>query len=103
MKVDVNPAPKSGAWVKKVAKLANLSIKEEDESKFEKQLVEILGYVEKLQEVDTTGVKITSQVTGLENVTRDDKASESLSQNVAVSQAKDTQNGMFKVPAILEE
>jgi len=88
--------------VKKVAQLANLTLKTEDEVKFEKQLNEILSYVEKLKEVDTKDVVITSQVTGLENVTREDTASPSLTQDAAISGAKQTHNGLFKVPGILD-
>ena len=88
--------------VKYVAKLANLSIKPEDEKKFEKQLNDILGYVEKLNEVDTKGVEITSQVTGLENVTREDKTAPSLTQEEVLSGTKSKHNGLFKVDAILE-
>lgn len=86
-----------------VAKLANLTLSKEEQGKFEKQLSEILSYVEKLKEVDTKNVEITSQVTGLENVTREDKPSPSLSQEEALSNSKSTHNGMFKVKAILEE
>ncbi|HVZ11959.1 MAG TPA: Asp-tRNA(Asn)/Glu-tRNA(Gln) amidotransferase subunit GatC [Patescibacteria group bacterium] len=89
--------------IKKVAKLANLKIKEADEAKFEKQLNDILVYVEKLKEVKTDGVEITSQVTGLENVTRKDKATPSLSQDEALSGTNSKHNGMFKVNAILED
>lgn len=89
--------------IKHVAKLANLTIDPKDEPKFEKQLNEILGYVDKLSEVDTKGVEITSQVTGLENVTREDVSAESLTAEEALSGAKKTKNGAFEVPAILEE
>ncbi len=89
--------------VKKVAKLANLTINPKDEPRFEKQLTDILGYVDKLKEANTEGVTITSQVTGFENVTRKDVSSESLTQEVALSGSKSTENGMFKVKAILEE
>lgn len=88
--------------VKKVAKLANLQINPADEPKFENQLTEILSYVEKLKEVNTDGVEITSQVTGLENITRDDKSTESLPQEIALQDAKSTENGSFKVKGILE-
>ncbi len=88
--------------VKHVAKLANLKVKDSDLPKFEKQLNEIVGYIEKLNEVDTEGVEITSQVTGLENVTRDDKSTESLTQEEALSGSNKTHNGLFKVPAILD-
>ncbi|MDP2585310.1 MAG: Asp-tRNA(Asn)/Glu-tRNA(Gln) amidotransferase subunit GatC [Candidatus Levybacteria bacterium] len=86
-----------------VAHLANLSLKPEEKNKFEKQLFEILTYVEKLKEVDTKGVETTSQVTGLENVTRNDEATPSLSQEEALSNAKSKHNGFFKVKAILTD
>ena len=62
-----------------------------------------VGQYDKLSEVDTKGVEITSQVTGLENVTREDKAAPSLTQEEAISGTKKTKNGMFEVNAILEE
>lgn len=58
--------------VKHIAKLARLGIKDGDEEKFAKQLSSIMGYVEKLDEVDVKDVQPTSQVTGLENVMRED-------------------------------
>ena len=89
--------------VSHVAKLANLPLKPDEEKRFEKQLSEILSYVEKLKEVDTKNVEITSQVTGLENVTREDETSPSLSQEEALSKAKTKHNELFKVKAILTE
>jgi len=88
--------------VSHVAKLANLQVKEEEKDKFQKQLSSILQYVNKLKEVDTKNVEATSQVTGLENVTREDEASLSLSQDEALSNSKSTFNEMFKVKAILD-
>lgn len=84
-----------------IAKLANLPLKPEEKEKFEKQLSEVLAYVEKLKEVDTKNVDITSQVTGLENVTREDETTPSLSQEKALSNTKSQHNGLFKVKAIL--
>lgn len=89
--------------VKKVAKLANLSLTPNEEVKFGKQLEDILTYVEKLNEVDTKNIEPTAQVTGLQNVKRDDTATQiSLTQDDALSGAKDQHNGFFKVKAILE-
>lgn len=59
--------------VRHIAKLARLGINETDIEKFSKQLSDILNYVEKLNEVDTSDVAPTSQVTGLENIMRKDK------------------------------
>lgn len=87
--------------VKHVAKLANLPLSPEEEKKFEKQLTEILAYVGKLNSVNTKNVEITSQITGLENVTREDQATSSLSQDEALSNTKSKHNGMFKVKKVL--
>ena len=93
MKIDVNH----------VAKLANLPLKPQEKEKFEKQLSETLAYVEKLNSIDTKNVEPTSQVTGLENVSREDEASPSLTQEKALSNTKSQYNGLFKVKAILAE
>lgn len=88
--------------VRKVAKLANLTLTDEETQKFEHQLSSILDYFKKLNEVDTENVEETSQVTGLENVTRKDEASLSLSQDEALANTKSKYNGLFKVKAILD-
>lgn len=89
--------------VKHIAKLANLPLEKDKEEKFGKQLSEILNYVEKLNSIDTKNVEPTSQVTGLENVMREDETRSSLTQEEALSNTKATHNGFIKVPAILEE
>ena len=89
--------------VSHVAKLANLPLSEEEKKKFEKQLSETLEYVNQLNEIDIKGVEPTSQVTGLENVKREDVAKPSLSQEEALKNTKSKYNGFFKVKAILNE
>ncbi|HSX40435.1 MAG TPA: Asp-tRNA(Asn)/Glu-tRNA(Gln) amidotransferase subunit GatC [Candidatus Saccharimonadales bacterium] len=89
--------------VSHVAKLANLPLSKEEKDKFEKQLDETLEYVNQLEEIDTKNVEPTSQVTGLENVTREDIAAPSLPQEQALKNSKSTYNGFFKVKAILDE
>ena len=69
----------------------------------EKQLEETLDYVQKLEEVDVRSTVPTSQVTDLENVTRDDIAQPSLTQENALKNAKSTYNGFIMTEAILEE
>jgi aspartyl-tRNA(Asn)/glutamyl-tRNA(Gln) amidotransferase subunit C len=89
--------------VKKVAKLANLPLSTGEEKKLEAQLEETLAYIDNLNEVDTDKVETTNQVTGLENVSREDKARPSLTQEQALSNTKSTHNSLFKVDAILED
>jgi len=86
-----------------IAKLANISLTNDEKKKFEPQLEAVLGYIEKLSGADTKNIKETSQVTGLQNIEREDLPEESLSQEDAISQAKSTHNGLFEVPVILEE
>ncbi len=88
--------------VKHIAKLANLTLTEEEIEKFADQLSETLEYVEQLETVDTKGVEATSQVTGLVNITRKDEVVPSLTQEQALHNTKSRDNGFFKVPAILE-
>ena len=84
-----------------IAKLANLPLTKDEVKKYEKQLSSILDYVDILKKVDTDNVEETSQTTNLENVTRVDTASPSLSQDQALSNTKVKHNGLFKVKGIL--
>lgn len=89
--------------VSHIAKLANITLDPSESEKFDKQLAQTLDYVEELGKIDTSNIEPTSQVTGLENVTRDDVAKPSFSQQDALSNSKSVYNGLFKVNAILEE
>lgn len=88
--------------IRHVAKLANLTLSEEEKKKFTKQLDETIQYINRLGQIDTKNVKPTSQVVGLENITRKDVAQPSLSQEKVLSNSKSTHNGMFKVKAVLD-
>ncbi len=85
-----------------IAKLANLHLNDKEIKKLESQLESTLKYIDQLNEVETKNVEPTSQVTGLENVTREDIASTSLTQEQATSNAKNIHNGLFKVKGILD-
>lgn len=89
--------------VKKVAKLANLPLTPEEEEKYSEQLSAILGYFEKLKEVDTSDVEPTFNVTGQSNVMREDETSECLSQEEALSNAPKMKDSMFETKGVFEE
>lgn len=59
--------------VEHIAHLARLDLSVEEKKKYAQQLTDILNYIDQLQEVDTTGVAPTYQVTGLGDVVRADK------------------------------
>jgi aspartyl-tRNA(Asn)/glutamyl-tRNA(Gln) amidotransferase subunit C len=86
-----------------IANLANLPLREDEIKKYEGQLLEILEYIEVLKKVNTDDAPETSQVTGLENITKEDLTTPSLSQAEAISNTKSEHNGSFKVKAILEQ
>jgi aspartyl-tRNA(Asn)/glutamyl-tRNA(Gln) amidotransferase subunit C len=88
--------------VKHIAKLANLPINKDEEKKLDSELSETLAYIERLQEVNTKDVEPTAHVTGLENVTREDKPLKSLTQKQALSNTKKQYKGFFEVDAILD-
>lgn len=83
-----------------IAKLADLHLTEEEIKKFQKQLGDVLGYIDILNELDTKKVKPTSQVTGLENVFKKDEVKPSLTQEETLSNAKEKYKGYFKVKSI---
>jgi aspartyl-tRNA(Asn)/glutamyl-tRNA(Gln) amidotransferase subunit C len=88
--------------VKYVAHLARLSLTPDEEQRIGAQLGNILGYIEKLKEVDVTGVEPTAHAFPLVNVTRPDVVRPSLSNEEALRNAPATANGLFIVPKIVE-
>jgi aspartyl-tRNA(Asn)/glutamyl-tRNA(Gln) amidotransferase subunit C len=88
--------------VKYVAHLARLSLSPEEEQKIGVQLGSILGYIEKLKEVDVTGVVPTAHAFPLVNVVRADEVRPSMTQEEALRNAPAHSNGLFIVPKIVE-
>lgn len=89
--------------IKKLSKLANLTLRKDEKEKFAKQFAEILIYFEKIRALKTENTEFISQITGLENIARDDNATACLSQEEVLSNTKSKHNGLFKVKAILNE
>lgn len=88
--------------VEHVARLARLELSEKEKEKMRAQLDSILSYIDKLNELDTSGVEPTSHVRQLTNVFREDEVRPSLSQEEALANAPDRHDLLFRVPKILE-
>ena len=88
--------------VKYVAHLARLSLSLDEEQKIGAQLGSILGYIEKLNEVDVSGVEPTAHAFPLVNVSRADQVRPSISNEDALRNAPAQANGLFIVPKIVE-
>lgn len=89
--------------VKHVAKLANLPLSDEEEDLFQEQLSKILDYIDQLNSVDTSGVEPTFNVSGEENVMRVDEPVASLSQDEALQNVPQKENGFFVTKRVLGE
>jgi len=88
--------------VKYVAHLARLSLTPEEEARFGAQLEDILAHIEKLKQVDISGVEPTAHAFPLINVTRPDEVRPGLTNEEALRNAPAKANGLFLAPKIVE-
>jgi aspartyl-tRNA(Asn)/glutamyl-tRNA(Gln) amidotransferase subunit C len=88
--------------VEHVANLARLSLNEQEVEKFTKDLDAILGFVAKLDQLDTEQVPPTSHVLHLTNVVRPDEIKPSLPVEEALKNTAAQKDGQVQVPSVLE-
>lgn len=87
--------------VRYIANLARLNLSEEEVQKYAKQLSSILDYAEILKEVDTENVKPISQITGLNNVKREDVVNaQGLSDELIGCTPQGVEQGQVKVKKV---
>jgi aspartyl-tRNA(Asn)/glutamyl-tRNA(Gln) amidotransferase subunit C len=96
------PMAASDFNIKYVAHLARIALTPDEEKTLAAQLGSVLGYVEKLRQLDVSNVEPTAHAVPLINVTRADETGESLSQEEALKNAPAKANGLFIVPKIVE-
>jgi len=89
--------------VRHVALLSRLEFTGEQLPRFTRELNAILGYVDQLKELDTTGVEPTSHALRQTNVLREDAVRPSLRNEEALANAPESEAGYFKVPKIIQE
>ena len=88
--------------VDKIAGLAKLELSEEERERYASQLDSIVAYVEKLNEVDTTGIEPLAHVNDLMNVWREDKSRSSLSEEEVFKNSPKHDKEFFLVPKVLK-
>ena len=88
--------------VRYTAQLARLNLSEEEVAKFQTQISQILAYVEKLEQVDVSGVEPTAHANAIFNVFREDKARDWFTPEAALANAPRTANHLFIVPKVIE-
>ena len=89
--------------VKHVAELAKMRLTDEEVAQYAQQLSDILGYAEALTEIDTSGVPPTPYILPLTNVMREDEPGDCLSNEAALANAPDSDDGFFRVRAVFED
>jgi len=97
------PSKLDAEQVKKVAKLARLDLTETEIKEFTGQLSAILGYVEKMNELDTEDVEPLAHCLAISNCFRDDVVTKSLGTEVTLANAPAKDGDFFKVPKILDD
>jgi len=85
-----------------VARLARLELADEEKTLFVSQMDAILGYVEKLKQLDTTGIQPTSHAVPIENAFRDDLVTLPIGIDKALANAPERAGSFYKVPKVIE-
>jgi aspartyl-tRNA(Asn)/glutamyl-tRNA(Gln) amidotransferase subunit C len=85
-----------------VARLARINLTEDEAKIFQKQLDDVLKYVEKLHQVDVTGIDPATHGLPVFNVFREDAKRDWFTAEQALSNAPRQANGLFVVPKVVE-
>lgn len=90
--------------LKHLAKLAHFELSEHDEDKLLHDLEKIIGHFDELSAIESTG-KHTAVAHGveIENVFRDDAASENTNQGKGVTNFPESHNGFLRIPPVFEK
>lgn len=87
--------------IQHLASLSSLALADDEVDGLRQDLENIIGYIEQLGELDTSGVEPTYQVTGLENVWREDEVQPGISRDELLELVPEKQNHQVKVPQVL--
>jgi aspartyl-tRNA(Asn)/glutamyl-tRNA(Gln) amidotransferase subunit C len=87
--------------IRHIADLANLELSEDEIRLLALQLNEILGYIEKLNELHIQTIEPTSHVTAVSHAFREDRVIPSLPVSEALANAPESRDGLFTVPKVI--
>lgn len=89
--------------VRYVAKLSRLKLREDEVHPIAQQLSHVLGYIEKLSELNVEGVEPMAHPTAITNRLREDEPTEPLTVGEALANAPRAEPPFFEVPKVLGE
>lgn len=87
----------------KIAELAKLEFNEEELASIQKDLEQMIGFVEKLKEVDTTGVEPLTHILDEGNKLREDIIQGSVDTETALRNAPNREGDFFTVPKVIKK
>ncbi|MFZ5974815.1 MAG: Asp-tRNA(Asn)/Glu-tRNA(Gln) amidotransferase subunit GatC [Bacillota bacterium] len=87
--------------IEDLAKLAKLEFSPEELDRFTKDMGNIIGFVNKLGELDTAGIPPASHVSGAVNVLREDAPAPSMARQDALSGAPEHDESGFIIPRVI--
>ncbi|HGY54066.1 MAG TPA: Asp-tRNA(Asn)/Glu-tRNA(Gln) amidotransferase subunit GatC [Caldithrix abyssi] len=93
----------SAEEIEKIARLAHLSLDEQEKQRFAEEVGRILDYVNKLNEIDTNHVAPLSHTLEINNVFREDKVKPSLPREEALRNAPRKDDSFFHVPKVVKK
>ena len=88
--------------IEQVANLSRIKLTDSEKNVFREQLTDILGYIEKLNELDTDDVQPMAYATSIKNIFREDQQKTSFPRQEILELSPSSANGFFKVPKVLE-
>ncbi len=88
--------------IDRIAQLARIALTPEEKEKFSAQLADVLTNIEKLRQVDVTGVEPTAHAFPVYNVWADDVAKPGLSVEDVLRNAPEKRDNMIVVPKVVE-
>ena len=88
--------------IEQVANLSRIKLTDNEKNVFREQLTDILGYIEKLNELDTDDVLPMAYATSIKNVFREDQQRSSFPRQEILELSPSSANTFFKVPKVLE-
>jgi aspartyl-tRNA(Asn)/glutamyl-tRNA(Gln) amidotransferase subunit C len=88
--------------VEHVARLARLGLTSEEKELFQKQLGDVLQYIDKLKKVDVSDVEASAHAVPMFNVMREDETRPGLTAEEALRNAPRKANNLFIVPKVIE-
>jgi aspartyl-tRNA(Asn)/glutamyl-tRNA(Gln) amidotransferase subunit C len=91
------------ALIAKLSRLSMLDFDEAEKEEIKADLVKMIGFVDKLKELDTSGIEPLLHMSGNNNMLREDEVNNMLTQEEALRNAPLHDRQFFRVPKVIKK